>query len=170
VPGRYRVGQTKSAGQGSGVLVHWAKTSSLTVLTCVWRRLSPAEFIFGALALLYTNAIPILADIHRVTHNMDAEELEAAIGLAQVAEKVIPRLIMGYMIGPEYAFSGGSMERPALLRLLEDVEAGRTDCVVVYKVNRLPRSLLDFARIIPAANPSRPQSGEPGARRWGNPY
>ena len=45
-------------------------------------------------------------------------------------------------------FSGGSMERPALLRLLEDVEAGRTDCVVVYKVDRLSRSLLDFAKII----------------------
>jgi len=47
-------------------------------------------------------------------------------------------------------FSGGSMERPALLRLLEDVEAGRTDCVVVYKVDRLSRSLLDFARIMEA--------------------
>jgi site-specific DNA recombinase len=45
-------------------------------------------------------------------------------------------------------FSGGNMERPGLQRLLEDVEAGRVDSVVVYKVDRLSRSLLDFARII----------------------
>lgn len=45
-------------------------------------------------------------------------------------------------------FSGGSMERPALKRLLEDVEAGRIDVVVVYKIDRLTRSLADFARIV----------------------
>lgn len=45
-------------------------------------------------------------------------------------------------------FSGGTMERPALRRLLTDVEAGRVDCIVVYKVDRLSRSLLDFARIM----------------------
>lgn len=47
-------------------------------------------------------------------------------------------------------FSGGNMERPALERLLQDVENHRVDCVVVYKVDRLSRSLLDFARIIEA--------------------
>ncbi|UYV11956.1 MAG: recombinase family protein [Phycisphaera sp.] len=45
-------------------------------------------------------------------------------------------------------FSGGSMERPALDRLLRDVEAGKIDCVVVYKVDRLSRSLMDFSRIV----------------------
>lgn len=45
-------------------------------------------------------------------------------------------------------FSGGSMERPALERLLRDIEAGKIDCIVVYKVDRLSRSLLDFARIM----------------------
>ncbi len=45
-------------------------------------------------------------------------------------------------------FSGGNMDRPALSRLLEDVENRRIDCVVVYKVDRLSRSLLDFARIV----------------------
>ncbi len=45
-------------------------------------------------------------------------------------------------------FSGGNMDRPALRRLLDDIERGRIDCVVVYKVDRLSRSLLDFARII----------------------
>jgi site-specific DNA recombinase len=45
-------------------------------------------------------------------------------------------------------FSGGNMDRPALKRLLADVEARQVDCVVVYKVDRLSRSLLDFASII----------------------
>src|SRR6202163_427671 len=45
-------------------------------------------------------------------------------------------------------FSGSSLERPALQRLLEDVDARRVDCVVVYKVDRLSRSLLDFARLV----------------------
>src|SRR5436305_11295869 len=45
-------------------------------------------------------------------------------------------------------FSGASLERPALRKLLADVEARRIDCVVVYKVDRLSRSLLDFARLI----------------------
>src|SRR5580658_901519 len=45
-------------------------------------------------------------------------------------------------------FSGGSMERPALQQLLSDVQAGKLDTVVVYKVDRLTRSLTDFARII----------------------
>ena len=45
-------------------------------------------------------------------------------------------------------FSGGSMERPALKKLLEDIAARRIDTVIVYKVDRLTRSLTDFARIV----------------------
>jgi site-specific DNA recombinase len=45
-------------------------------------------------------------------------------------------------------FTGGNMDRPALRRLLADIEAGKVDCVVVYKVDRLSRSLLDFARLM----------------------
>ncbi|MHB1462521.1 MAG: recombinase family protein [Armatimonadota bacterium] len=45
-------------------------------------------------------------------------------------------------------YSGGNIDRPALSRLLDDVENHRVDCVMVYKVDRLSRSLLDFARII----------------------
>ncbi len=44
--------------------------------------------------------------------------------------------------------SGGTMERPALLELLADIEAGKVDLVVVYKVDRLTRSLMDFSKII----------------------
>src|SRR6266478_8086807 len=45
-------------------------------------------------------------------------------------------------------FTGGNMDRPALQRLLADIDASRIDCVIVYKVDRLSRSLLDFARIL----------------------
>jgi site-specific DNA recombinase len=47
-------------------------------------------------------------------------------------------------------FTGGNMERPALKRLLADVEAGKVDAIVTYKVDRLSRSLLDFARMMQA--------------------
>jgi site-specific DNA recombinase len=46
--------------------------------------------------------------------------------------------------------SGGTLERPALQRLLADVAAGRVDVIVVYKVDRLSRSLFDFAKLVEA--------------------
>lgn len=45
-------------------------------------------------------------------------------------------------------FSGGTMDRPALKQLLEDIEIGKVNVVVMYKVDRLTRSLADFAKII----------------------
>ncbi len=45
-------------------------------------------------------------------------------------------------------WSGGNMERPALARLLSDIRQGQIDTVLVYKVDRLTRSLMDFARIV----------------------
>ena len=45
-------------------------------------------------------------------------------------------------------YSGGTMERPALQRLLADIEAGRIDVIVVYKVDRLTRALSDFAKLV----------------------
>ena len=45
-------------------------------------------------------------------------------------------------------FSGGSTDRPALQRLLADVAAGKIDIIVVYKVDRLTRSLADFAKLV----------------------
>jgi site-specific DNA recombinase len=45
-------------------------------------------------------------------------------------------------------FSGGNMDRPALQELLKDVESGQIDMVVVYKIDRLSRSLFDFSKII----------------------
>jgi site-specific DNA recombinase len=45
-------------------------------------------------------------------------------------------------------FTGGNMDRPALQHMMADIEAGKIDCVVVYKLDRLSRSLLDFTRMM----------------------
>jgi site-specific DNA recombinase len=59
---------------------------------------------------------------------------------------------MGWTLIPDHyddgGFSGGNLDRPALQRLIDDVEGRRIDVVIVYKVDRLSRSLLDFARLM----------------------
>ena len=58
----------------------------------------------------------------------------------------------GWLLVPDRyddgGFSGGTLERPALQRLLRDIEGGRVDIVVVYKIDRLSRSLMDFSRLV----------------------
>ncbi|WP_186395529.1 recombinase family protein [Stappia sp. TSB10GB4] len=58
----------------------------------------------------------------------------------------------GWLLYPESyddgGFSGGTLDRPALKRLLADIEDGRIDVVVVYKIDRLSRSLMDFAKLV----------------------
>ncbi|MDG4591769.1 MAG: recombinase family protein [Defluviicoccus sp.] len=58
----------------------------------------------------------------------------------------------GWVLVPDHyddgGFSGGTLERPALKRLLVDIEDGRVDVVVVYKIDRLSRSLMDFAKLV----------------------
>src|SRR3954464_6996610 len=58
----------------------------------------------------------------------------------------------GWLLVPDRyddgGFSGGTLERPALKRLMADIEQGRVDVVVVYKIDRLSRSLMDFARLV----------------------
>jgi site-specific DNA recombinase len=60
----------------------------------------------------------------------------------------------GWMLSPERyddaAFSGGNMKRPALQRILADVSSGAINIIVVYKIDRLTRSLADFAKIVEA--------------------
>src|SRR5216683_8228726 len=59
---------------------------------------------------------------------------------------------LGWILVPERyddgGYTGGNLERPALQKLLSDVEQGKIDAVTVYKVDRLSRSLLDFARLM----------------------
>src|SRR5437763_2847298 len=58
----------------------------------------------------------------------------------------------GWLLVPDRyddgGFSGATLERPALKRLLADIEAGRVDVVVVYKIDRLSRALMDFAKLV----------------------
>lgn len=58
----------------------------------------------------------------------------------------------GWVALPEHyddgGYSGGNLKRPALKQLLADVEAGKVDMIVVYKIDRLTRSLLDFAQLV----------------------
>ncbi|HEV2079951.1 MAG TPA: recombinase family protein, partial [Allosphingosinicella sp.] len=85
--------------------------------------------------------------LEQAFNSLDAQrEACAAYVLSQASE--------GWSALPEVyddgGMSGGSLERPALQRLLCDVEAGRIDIIVVYKVDRLTRSLLDFAKLVEA--------------------
>jgi site-specific DNA recombinase len=58
----------------------------------------------------------------------------------------------GWKVLPQHyadpAYSGGNLDRPALKRLLRDIEHGKVDVVVVYKIDRLTRSLADFAKLV----------------------
>ena len=60
----------------------------------------------------------------------------------------------GWKVLPQHyddpAYSGGNLDRPALKKLLRDIELGKVDVVVVYKIDRLTRSLADFAKLVEA--------------------
>lgn len=80
-------------------------------------------------------------------NSLDAQrEACAAYVLSQASE--------GWTAVPDHyddgGISGGTLERPALQRLLADIASGRIDIVVVYKVDRLTRSLLDFSKLVEA--------------------
>jgi DNA invertase Pin-like site-specific DNA recombinase len=85
--------------------------------------------------------------LEQAFNSLDAQrEACAAFILSQKHEgwAVLPTLY------DDGGFSGGTMERPALQRLLADISAGKVDVVVVYKIDRLTRSLFDFAKIVEA--------------------
>ena len=70
------------------------------------------------------------------------------------AAYVLSQASEGWTLLPEEyddgGLSGGTLERPALQRLLADVAAGKVDIIVIYKLDRLTRSLLDFAKLVEA--------------------
>src|SRR6202030_4033649 len=83
--------------------------------------------------------------LEQAFNSLDAQrEACAAFILSQKHEgwTVLPTLY------DDGGFSGGTMERPALKRLIADIEAGQIDVVVVYKVDRLTRALSDFAKLV----------------------
>ena len=83
--------------------------------------------------------------LEQAFNSLDAQrEACAAFILSQKHEgwTVLPTLY------DDGGYSGGTMERPALQRLLADIEAGQIDVIVVYKVDRLTRALSDFAKLV----------------------
>lgn len=82
--------------------------------------------------------------------DMDYNTLDAQ---REAGEKYIEAMRHeGWRVIPEHyddgGFSGGNMDRPGLKKLLEDIGSGRIDIIVVYKVDRLSRSLMDFAKLV----------------------
>jgi len=80
-------------------------------------------------------------------NSLDAQYLACSAYVASQASEGWTLLSQRYDDG---GISGGTLERPALQRLLGDIAAGRIDIVVVYKVDRLTRSLLDFSKLVEA--------------------
>jgi site-specific DNA recombinase len=91
------------------------------------------------------------------TRKSSEEGLEQAFNSLDAQREACAAFVMsqkheGWTVLPalydDGGFSGGTMERPALKRLMADIEAGQIDVVVVYKVDRLTRALSDFARLV----------------------
>jgi site-specific DNA recombinase len=91
------------------------------------------------------------------TRKSTEEGLEQAFNTLQAQREAAEAYVLsqrqaGWVpVGDRYddgGFSGATLERPAMQRLLTAIDAGNIDCVVVYKVDRLSRSLQDFARLI----------------------
>ena len=84
----------------------------------------------------------------RLDQSFNSIDTQKESGLAYVASQRAE----GWIAVPDDyidpGFSGGNLERPGLKRLLADTEAGKIDIVVVYKIDRLTRSLTDFSRLI----------------------
>jgi site-specific DNA recombinase len=83
-----------------------------------------------------------------------AQEFSSLDAQREAAESyILSQRQAGWIALPERyddgGYTGANLERPALRRLVTDVEVGSIDCVVVYKVDRLSRSLLDFADVEP---------------------
>ena len=78
-------------------------------------------------------------------NSLDAQQEACAAYIASQKHEGWKMLPAPYDDG---GISGGTLERPALQRLLTDIEAGRVDMVVVYKIDRLTRSLADFAKLV----------------------
>ena len=84
----------------------------------------------------------------RLDQSFNSIDAQREAGIAYVASQKAE----GWVLVPDFyedpGFSGGNMERPGLKRLLIDIQAGKIDIVVVYKIDRLSRSLADFAKMV----------------------
>ena len=84
----------------------------------------------------------------RLDQSFNSIDAQREAGIAYVASQKAE----GWELVPDFyedpGFSGGNMDRPGLKRLLKDIQAGKIDIVVVYKIDRLSRSLADFAKMV----------------------
>ena len=115
------------------------------------------------------------------THKSSEEGLEQEFNSLQAQREACEAFINsqrheGWVCLPasydDGGFSGATMGRPALQQLLADITAGRVDIVVVYKIDRLTRSLADFARLSRSSTPGAPllcrsRSSSTRRPRWG---
>lgn len=85
---------------------------------------------------------------HRLEHDVNSLVTQREISSAYIKSQ----LYKGWVELPQHyddgGHSGSGLQRPALAQLMQDIEAGKVDVVVVYKIDRLTRSLLDFVRLI----------------------
>lgn len=93
----------------------------------------------------------------RKSHDVMESAFNSLDAQRESAENYIAsQKLNGWVALPDHyddgGFTGGNMERPALKQLLADVENGKIDCVLVYKIDRLSRSLIDFTKLIELFN------------------
>ena len=87
-------------------------------------------------------------------HGLD-QEFNSLDAQREACEAYIKsQAFQGWKVLPQHyddpAYSGGNLDRPALKRLLHEIQLGKVDVVVVYKIDRLTRSLVDFAKLVEA--------------------
>jgi site-specific DNA recombinase len=83
--------------------------------------------------------------LEQAFNSLDAQRMAGESYIASQAHEGWECLPTLYNDG---GYSGGNLERPALQRLSQDIKDGKVDCIIVYKIDRLTRSLLDFSKII----------------------
>src|SRR6202162_6497551 len=123
---------------------------------------APTRQVLSDLAELKPNVVPVMAKVTQnqprirsavYTRKSSEEGLEQSFNSLHAQREACEAYILsqrheGWQLLPakydDGGFSGGTMERPALTLLLEDIAAKRIDTVVVYKVDRLTRALADF--------------------------
>ena len=84
----------------------------------------------------------------RLDQSFNSLDAQKDSGLAYIASQRAEGWIPVSDDYDDGGFSGGSMDRPALKRLMQDIEGGLIDIVVVYKIDRLTRSLADFSKMV----------------------
>ena len=89
-------------------------------------------------------------------NSLDAQREACA---AYVASQKAEGWVLLPTVYEDAGLSGGTLERPGLQRLLDDIDAGLVDQIVVYKVDRLTRSLSDFAKLVERLEEALFQSG-----------